>query len=329
MGESRRFANAEVSLTCRPMSTTTIPGPTPHGGGFRHGLMLLVSLAFLFAIGLVLPHGDSGESFRDWLLAHALFPSVICGLWAVVVVEGVLGLFVSDDPWPARVKRLVLTTLLPPLRMVIATSKPDGWLWLPVSGWKPAGEETSEKLEQNLALPMLILTLLVLPVLGAELTGGETLDNHPRMALATHLTTCVIWVGFTAEFLWMVAAAPSKLIYCLKNWINLVIILLPLVAFLRVLTAFRFARMFRAGKLLRAYRLRGLWTRLWRLALLFNLVERLQKRDPAKYCAALEKKIADLEEDLAELRMKLAEQRGKTLAQVSIDPEGTEEGSQG
>jgi voltage-gated potassium channel len=73
--------------------------------------------------------------------------------------------------------------------------------------------------------------------------------------------------------------------------------------------------MLRAGKLLRAYRLRGLWTRLWRLALLFNLLERLQKRDPAKYCAVLEKKITDLEEQLADLRTKLAEQRSKTVAE--------------
>jgi hypothetical protein len=158
---------------------------------------------------------------------------------------------------------------------------------------------------------MVILTLLVLPVLGAELTGGETLENHPRMALATHLTTCVIWIGFTMEFLWMIAAAPDKLAYSLKNWINLVIILLPLVAFLRVLNAFRFTRMLRAGKLLCAYRLRGLWARLWRVALLFNILERLQQRDPAKYCAILEKRIADLEAELARLRTKLAEQRDR------------------
>ena len=310
------------------MSAATSSGTAPYGGTFRHAFMPFVALAFLTAVALALPHGDSGETFRDALLAHALFRRVVITLWAIVIVEGLLGLFVSQDDWPARLKRLLITSLLPPLRMIISTSTPPGWLWLPGAGWKPAGEKTSEKLEQRLALPMVILTLLVLPVLGAELTGGETLDNHPRLAIATHLTTCVIWIGFTVEFLWMVAAAPNKLAYCLRHWINLVIILLPLVAFLRVLNAFRFARMIRAGKLLRAYRLRGLWTRLWRLALLFNILERLQQRDPAKYCAALEKKIEDLEEELTELRTKLAEHRRKALVNSS-DPEGIKEGSQG
>ncbi|HEY1050423.1 MAG TPA: hypothetical protein VGE39_11730 [Prosthecobacter sp.] len=292
----------------------SLPSPSataPQGGHFRHGAMLAVALVFLVLVGLVLPHGDSGESFREWLLAHAWFRPALFGLWTVVIVESLLGLFQSTDCWPLRLRRFLLTAALPPLRMVTASSTPRGWLWLPGAGWRAAGEATTEKLEQKLALPMVILTLLVLPVLGAELTGGETLENHPRMALATHFITSVIWVGFTVEFLWMVAAAPAKLAYCLKNWINLIIILLPLVAFLRVLTMFRFARMFRAGKLLRAYRLRGLWTRLWKLALLFNLFERLQKRDPAKYRVALEKKIAEMERELTSLRAKLDATRDK------------------
>ena len=311
------------------MSASSTTGPTPQGGTFRHGLMLAVATAFLTVIGLVLPQSDSGEAFRSWFMASALFRPLIITLWAVVIVEGIAGLFVTHDALPARLRRLLLTALLPPLRMITASSKPRGWLWLPGGiGWKPVGEETSEQLEQKLALPMVILTLLVLPVLGAELSGGETLDNHPRMALATHLTTSVIWIGFTMEFLWMVAAAPNKLTYCLRNWINLVVILLPLVAFLRMLNIFRFTRMLRAGKLLRAYRLRGLWTRIWRLALLFNLLDRLQQRDPAKYCVALEQKISDLEEELAQLQAKLAEQRAK-MAAASTQPEAVQEGSQG
>ena len=275
--------------------------------------MLVLALVLLMIVGLVLPHGDSGAASREWLLTHPLFRPVVLALWGVIVVEGLVGLFLAPDAWPARLKRLLLTSLLPPLRMIVATSTPQGWIWLPGVGWRPAGEETSEKLEQRLMLPMVVLTLLVLPVLGAELTGGETMENRPRLALATHLTTCVIWIGFTVEFLVMVAAAPNKLAYCLKHWINLVIILLPLVAFLRVLNAFRFARMIRAGKLLRAYRLRGLATRLWRVALLFNLLERLQQRNPAKYCAGLEKKIAEREAEITELKTRLNDFRARQL----------------
>lgn len=268
--------------------------------------MLGVALAFLTLIGVILPHGDSGESFREALRLHPWFVSLLLGLWSVIGIEAVLGLRRTTEAWPARLKRLVLTLLLPPLRMTTATSIPQGWLWLPVIGWRRAGPALSEKLEQKLALPMVILTLLVLPVLGVEFGFGETLDNHPRLALAVHLTTCLIWLGFTVEFIWMLSATPHKLAYCQRHWINLIIILLPLVAFLRVLSTFRFVRLLRAGRLLRAYRLRTLQSRLWRLALLFNLIDRLQQRNPAKYRATLEKKIADLEAEAARLKGKLA-----------------------
>ena len=61
MGESRRFANAEAHLPCRHMSAATSPGTAPQGNTFRQGMMFVVALAFLTAIGLVLPHGDSGD----------------------------------------------------------------------------------------------------------------------------------------------------------------------------------------------------------------------------------------------------------------------------
>lgn len=273
--------------------------------------MFVLALLFLTLVGIILPHGDSGEGFRETLRLHPWFGWALLGLWGMIILESLGGLFFATDSWLARFKRLLLITLLPPLRMTTATSTANGWLWIPKVGWRRTGPATSEKLEHKLTLPMVFLTLLVLPVLGAELGAGEALESRPDLALAVHLTTCVIWIGFTAEFIWMMSATPHKVAYCQKNWINLVIILLPLIAFLRVLNMFRFARFFRAGKLLRAYRLRTLQSRLWRLALLFNLIERLQQRNPDKYCAGLEKKIGELETEVTRLKGKLEAFRQK------------------
>ncbi|SKA82638.1 voltage-gated potassium channel [Prosthecobacter debontii] len=287
------------------MTPEVTVSPPPATTPARHGSMLLLALLFLLLVGVILPHGDSGETLRETLRLHPWYLQALLTLWGIVFIEGLWGIFLATDSWSSRIKRLILTSLIPPLRMTTATSTPGGWLWIPRVGWRHTGPATTEKLEQKLALPMLILTLLVLPVLGVELGSGENLESRPHLALTVHLITCLIWVGFTAEFIWMVAATPQKLAYCQKNWINLIIILLPLVAFLRVLNAFRFARFFRAGKLLRAYRLRTLQSRLWRLALLFNLIERLQQRNPEKYCAGLEKKIGELETEVERLKEKL------------------------
>jgi|JI6StandDraft_1071083.scaffolds.fasta_scaffold58123_2 hypothetical protein len=280
----------------------------PAGGTLRHGLMLVMALAFLAVVGVILPHGDSGQAFREMLERHPWHRLALLSLWAGIGLEALVGLFVANDAWRARLRRLVLTLLIPPLRMTTCTSTPDGWLWIPGVGWRATGPGTSAKLEGKLAVPMLVLTLLVLPVLGVELGAGEALETRPRLATAVHLATSLIWIGFTAEFLWMISATPQKLLYCQKHWINLAIILLPLVAFLRALSALRFLR---AGKLLRAYRLRTLQSRVWQLMLVFNLFERLQQRNPAKYCAGLEKKIAEMETELARAKEKLETFRGK------------------
>lgn len=301
----RRSIITTVQREVRRTITASSSDTAADSSGLRHTVMLANSLGFLVIIGLVLPHGDSGSVFRDWLLAHPLFRPLMAALWGMVIAEGLLGLFLATDVWSKRLKRFSVTSLFPPLRMVMASSIPPGRLWVPRVGWVPTGKKTLARFEQKWAFPMAMVTLLVLPVLAVEFAYGETLDRYPRLALVTHLTTSVIWLGFTVELIWMVTAAPRRLTYCLQHWINLVIILVPLAAFLRLLNMFRLARMVRAGKLLRAYRLRGLSSRLWRLAMLLNLFERLQQRDPVKYCAALEAKIAHLEEETAGLRSKL------------------------
>jgi hypothetical protein len=35
----------------------------------------------------------AAKAFRDWLLTQELFFVVVIGLWAIVIIEGVLGLF--------------------------------------------------------------------------------------------------------------------------------------------------------------------------------------------------------------------------------------------
>jgi hypothetical protein len=280
----------------------------PTVGTLRQGLMLVLAMAFLGVVGVILPHGDSGEPFRGMLERHPWHRLALLSLWAGIGIEALAGLFLAKDRWQARLRRLVLTVLIPPLRMTTATSTPDGWLWIPGVGWRATGPATSTKLEGKLAVPMLVLTLLVLPVLGVEMGAGEALETRPRLATAVHLATSLIWIGFTAEFLWMISATPQKLLYCQKHWINLAIILLPLVAFLRALSALRFLR---AGKLLRAYRLRTLQSRIWQLMLAFNLFERFQQRNPKKYCASLEKKIAEMETELSRLKEKLETFRDK------------------
>ncbi|MDX1607506.1 MAG: hypothetical protein R3202_15040, partial [Candidatus Competibacterales bacterium] len=146
----------------------------------------------------------------------------------------------------------------------------------------------------------------------------------PALAVSLHLGTAFIWFAFAAEFILMVSVAENKLKYCKQNWINIVIILLPLVAFLRTLRLFRLLRAARAGRLLRAYRLRGLLSRAQRIALLLNLIERILHRNPEKLLNTLREREREKQRELDQLREKIRTVEAEMAAAANVSAQDRE-----
>ena len=85
----------------------------------------------------------------------------------------------------------------------------------------------------------------------------------------------LIWTAFALEFTVMIAVVDRKLKYCWQHWIDILVIVLPLVAFLRSLRLARLARLHQIGKFTRLYRLRGSVVRAQRaIAVVASVVER-------------------------------------------------------
>ena len=375
----------------------------------RAATMFALALAHLALLACMIPHGGVADRISDRLLFDPFVLTLFFGLWAAIAAEGVLGfLQASDRPSPAW-RRLALVLAIPAFRMVIAPGRPNSHVWLPRLGWIRTGRAAVEEMELRTALPMLVVTALIVPVIVADfvigtdphvamerkldevsrfdisdggrrlwlmesgerpvdslrrasapdarnpgivgnwsvagttateirLTGdtfamrtgcAATKGTMERSGTSLHFTeltrtatcppsltdiaiyavTALIWFSFALEFILMVSLAEKKLDFCKRNWINIVIILLPLLAFLRSLQLFRFLRMAKAGKLMKAYRLRGLITRIVKLALVFNLIERILARNPERYCEHLEEKLAEKREEMDRLEQKLAEAR--------------------
>ncbi len=376
--------------------------------GHRAMVMFFVAIAFLAVFAAILPHGGLAEAVSDILIGHPVSLVLLAGLWAAIIVEGILGYLAAPDKPKNAIFRLLLVVLIPPMRMTISPRRPNDKVWLPRLGWLSTGKDAVETMEVRTAMPMLVMTALIVPVIAADFLTGprvhdvlakdletvtrydlsdsgmrlfmmdenervianvarsdrsvrEGLDGNwdvlgrPEGAENTTLSfglddvfsfrtgcsltegvfayghgalgfndmekiatcppsvleviiwflTALIWFSFAFEFILLVSLAEKKLAFCKKNWINLVIILLPLLAFLRSLQLFRFLRMAKAGKLMRAYRLRGLLARAMKLAVVFNLIDRMLSRNPDKYNAHLQEKIAEKEAELQELKSKL------------------------
>jgi len=107
--------------------------------------------------------------------------------------------------------------------------------------------QAAERLDQLLALPMLVLTLiflavLVLPVIYPDLPAGT------RSALDA--IDLGIWAAFLAEYLARLLVAPSRLTFIRRNPFDLLLVVIPVLRPLRLLrsvTLIRAARLTRIG----------------------------------------------------------------------------------
>lgn len=210
--------------------------------------------------------------------------------------------------------------LCPPLRMCARHRGSRDRIWLPWLGWQIADHALQRRLERAFSLPMIGIALLILPVLGLQAIYQEQLVNYPALRIALHVGTGIIWFAFAFELIVMVSVTPRKLAYCRQHWLDLVIILLPLISFLRSLRLLRMSKLLNVSKLqqlsrmTRVYRLRGVALRGWRALLLLDVAQRLLFLTPEKQIRRLEELCLEKERELAQIRAQIEELHTKRAA---------------
>jgi voltage-gated potassium channel len=102
-----------------------------------------------------------------------------------------------------------------------------------------------KRFEELTAVPMLILSLAIIPLIVVPLTV-ELSKSTERAIIAIDW---IIWAVFAVEYVVRLFLSPRKLIFVRRNLLDLFIVLLP---FLRPLRIVRSARLFRVLRALRA-----------------------------------------------------------------------------
>jgi len=110
--------------------------------------------------------------------------------------------------------------------------------------WQNA--EARARVDHVFHLPMLVLAFLILPLLALELFG----DLGPLGEVLVEVGFWVIWLAFLAEFSIKISIAEGKWQYVRRNWLDVMVILLPLLRPLRVLRITRGLQMGRSLRLL-------------------------------------------------------------------------------
>jgi hypothetical protein len=266
--------------------------------------------------------------------------------WPLFLLEAILHVAAGNPRWKSH----FAVCLCPPLRFAARDAKTGSRIWLPRRGWVPVDEGLAKRVEQSLNLPMLAISLLVIPVLALDYYQP---DHHPivrhvqtalktparqhapavtslpwlakvarvmAVRVATRVGEALIWTAFVLEFVVMISVVERKLKYCVQHWIDLLVIVLPLVGFLRMLRLARLARLNQLGRFTRLYRLRGSVLRAQRGMVVASFVERVLHRDPVKLLERLETMLAQKEHEVETLRSRIDQLQSQIRTAARITP---------
>lgn len=293
----------------------------------EHRARFMFALSILF---LVLLAGLLHRHLRsEWKVLELQIQLVaLLALWPIFLVEA-LWRFIERDRRESFWKHfssLIKVLLFPPSRIGARSQAELKPIWLPVLGWREVDRELRRKLEKFFSVPMILIALLVLPLLTIELGWGEHIQDHKGLNLFLDIGNGVIWFAFATEFVIMVSVAKSKFVYAAQHWLDLAIILLPMVdflpEFLPLLRALRLGGILRAEQLTRMgrlHRLRGLALKAWRAILLLEVIQRLTGQTLEKRRRKLCDLLAAKEEELEELRQEILDVEKGIAAQKSTE----------
>lgn len=213
--------------------------------------------------------------------------------------------------------------LVPPLRLGGRDHVDGGSIWLPRIGWSRVDKKLRAGVERAFSIPMIVIALMVLPLLGAEYYF-HTNEIQPdwRLAIFLKISGSIIWLAFAVEFLVMLAIVDKKFRYCRNHIIDIAIICLPLISFLRVLRLGQVMRLHQLSRVGRVYRLRGLSSRLFRGLIVLEVVDRFVLRQPERRLRILREQLEErqaevdeLYDQIRELEELIAKQEGESVAE--------------
>ena len=240
--------------------------------------------------------------------------------WIVGLTAGMYGLSVADvlllfyrrrkhqEKIYGPEKRMRLfSVLFPPLHIGTRDSSSGKYLWIPFWHWCVVNEGLLAELKRKFVLPMIGIALLIVPVLVIEWKFlDEVREELPNLRINLILNTIqiFIWSAFTFEFILMISISNRKFHYIKKNWIDLLIILLPFVSFLR---SFRISQLARLKYATRSFKLRGVITKARQGLIFVDVVQRLFRLRPENEMKRLYRLLQENRRDSEELLKKLEE----------------------
>jgi len=217
-------------------------------------LMLMLAAAILNIIS------DNPENLRVIIFQGVMVRIYLIG-WLVYLLDFIILLYLARKTRgkiaTSEFIPRILSLIFPPIRLGSRHIQKVELTWLPFYGWCKCNEGLQKQLKQQFSIPMIVIALLIIPVLLIEWKFYDEVSAYLNTDLSFLLDVvqAFIWMAFAFEFILMFFISTDKMDYATKNWVDVLIILLPFISFIRTMRIVRIARL---SQLARGYKLRGL-----------------------------------------------------------------------
>lgn len=282
--------------------------------------MFYLTIIFLSLVAIIIQYLQVEHGFEQLPNSQQLI-DILLMLWPLFFLER-LGYLIccAQKTWNSYLT-LFAITLLPPLRLTAERCHEQKYIWL--LDWQLVNQSLYERLEKRFLLPILLVSLIMVPFWITEIFLPQKISAHPLLYHLINLGNAVIWVLFVTEFIIMISITKKRLDYLKKHWLELFIILLPMFALARFILIARYAnflkqlRLFQKIRLLKLtkfqrmlniYRARSVLNRIIRILLIMDIFRRFyQRRNPEQYLIFLQNKLIETEQEVTKLRQQITE----------------------
>ena len=272
--------------------------------------MFWLSFTTLFIGGLLIMYGSEEETF---LPKHRIVNELMwlaLAIWPLFVIEFLVKLKLGLQEGKSKYLILLhgLCIIFPPSRLAIGSIDKSTLIWLPIANWTKVNPALELFLKKKFLIPILTLGLLMIPALLIEIKfNNQILEAFPRLDLAFYLQTfhAMVWAGFALEFMVLISVTDDKKGYCVKNWMDILILVLPVVSFFR---SFRVLRILKFNQLAQSFRLKGSQAKIKEGLVLLDFIKRLgYLYNPELQIKRIKKKMLKNQQEKIELEKEMIE----------------------
>ena len=272
--------------------------------------MFYLSFFSLGLSGLLIMYGSEEATFRPENRMAAQLFWLALGIWPIFLFEYLYKLWLARKSGISPYLKLLhaMTLLFPPSRLAIGSLEKPELIWLPVLKWSKVNPSLEKFMRKKFLVPVLVLGLLMIPALLIEVKFIEqTKQLFPQADLPFWLQSfhAMVWAGFALEFMVLISITEDKKNYCVKNWMDILILILPVISFFR---SFRFLRVFKVNQLARSFRMKGTQAKIREGLVLLDFIKRLgYMYNPEGQVKKIKKKMIRNEQERIELEKEMLE----------------------